>query len=53
MFGTALFITMMSRGAKSYLLSSADPSAPLEAVNSLAVGFVPIYFVMETAQMSG
>lgn len=36
--GTALFITVMSRGTKGYLKSSADPTNPAEAVNGLVAG---------------
>jgi len=43
--GTALFITIMSNGTKSYMQSSSDPTSPAEAVNGLVAGMQDAFWV--------
>ncbi|WP_127587325.1 DHA2 family efflux MFS transporter permease subunit [Paenibacillus koleovorans] len=43
--GTALFITIMSSGTKSYIGSSSNPTAPEEAINGLVAGMNNAFWV--------
>jgi len=43
--GTALFITIMSNGTKSYMQTSSDPTSPAEAVNGLVAGMQDAFWV--------
>ncbi len=43
--GVALFISIMSRGAKDYMAGSADPTSPLEMIQSMVAGLHDAFFV--------
>lgn len=43
--GTALFISIMSRGTAKYLQTAADPTSPVEAVNGLVAGMQDAFWV--------
>jgi len=43
--GTALFITIMTNGTKSYMSSSSDPTSPAETVNGLVAGMQDAFWV--------
>ncbi|MNV91436.1 hypothetical protein D3C71_1859280 [compost metagenome] len=43
--GVALFISIMSSGAKDYMITSKDPSSPLELIQSMVAGLHDAFFI--------
>ena len=43
--GVALFISIMSSGAKNYMKTSSDPTSPLEGLQSMVAGLHDAFFV--------
>ncbi|MFC5700777.1 DHA2 family efflux MFS transporter permease subunit [Cohnella faecalis] len=43
--GTALFVSIMSSGSKSYLKTSENPTAPAELVNGLVAGMKDAFYI--------
>jgi MFS transporter, DHA2 family, lincomycin resistance protein len=43
--GVALFISIMSSGAKDYMMTSKDPASPLELIQSMVAGLHDAFFI--------